>query len=109
MKRINYAGGSAVTGDRTSEAVMRYAEALASRGSSGVIDIPALDANGFQGRAQLLLGPSSELMAATEISPHDEFDDEETLKVIHLRIEGLLRPQGLAVDDPDFESERHSQ
>lgn len=102
MKRIFYASGSVVTGDRTAEAVLRYAQVLAQRSGSDVIDIPVLSDGGTVGRAQLLIGPVSELMVVTEVPRHAEFDDEETLARIDFRIEGLLRPKAQPVDESDL-------
>lgn len=105
MKRIFYASGSVVTGDRTAEAVLRYAQVLAQREGSDVVDIPIFSTEGTACRAQLLIGPTSELMVVTEVPRHEEFDDEETLSRIDLRIEGLLRPKAQPVDDSDLNVE----
>lgn len=102
MKRIFYAGGSVVTGDRTAEAVLTYAQALAQRGASDIIDIPIFAGGGTTGRAQLLIGPSSELLIATEVPRHKEYDDPGFLETIEGKLESLLRPKGQAIHADDF-------
>jgi len=105
MKRIFYASGSVVTGDRTADAVITYAQVLADREASDVIEIPVFSADGTVGRAQLLVGPASQLMVVSESERHVEFDDEETLRHIDQRIEGLLRPKAQPVDSGDLEAD----
>ncbi|MBC7724773.1 MAG: hypothetical protein H7146_08495 [Burkholderiaceae bacterium] len=102
MKRIFYASGSVVTGDRTADAVVRYAQALAQREASDMIDIPIFAAGGTAARAQLLIGPASQLMVVSEVPRHQEFDDEETLGRIDQRMEALLRPKAQPVDKADI-------
>lgn len=102
MKRISYAGGFVVTGDRTADAVLRYAQALAQRGASDIIDIPIFAAEGTSGRAQLLIGPASQLLIATEVPRHKEFDDDVILQQIEDKMESLLRPKGQPIHADDF-------
>ncbi|MET3768719.1 hypothetical protein ABIB15_001403 [Marisediminicola sp. UYEF4] len=102
MKRIFYAGGSVVTGDRTADVVLRYAQALAQREASDVIDIPIFAEGGTSGRAQLLIGPSSQLLIATEVPRHTEFDDDTFLQQIEDKMESLLRPKGQPILEDDF-------
>jgi hypothetical protein len=102
MKRIFYAGGSVVTGDRTADAVLRYADALAQREASDIIDIPIFAAGGAFGRAQLLIGPASQLLIATEIRPDEEVDDAAFLQHIDNKMESLLRPKGQPILADDF-------
>lgn len=106
MKRIFYASGSVLTGDSMAEAVVRYAEALAMRDTSDTIDIPiALDSGGL-GRAQLLIGPASQLVVVPEegggpAQVGHEPEDEETLKELARRASLLSSPHPLASDDGD--------
>lgn len=102
MKRIFYSSGSIVTGDRTADSVLNYAKALAEREASDMIDIPILGPDGVLGRAQLLIGPSSELMSVTEPPHASEPDDEVTLDSLAMRIEALLRPKSLPIDQLDL-------
>lgn len=102
MKRIFYAGGSVVTGDLTAEAVLRYAQALAQREASDIIDIPIFAAGGSSGRAQLLIGPTSQLLIATETPRHEEVDDVAFLQQIDDKMEWLLRSKGQPVHADDI-------
>ena len=102
MKRIYYASGSVVTGDRTAAAVVSYARALAAREDSDMIEIPIILPNGENGHAQVLLGPASQLMCVDEPAVDLEPDDEGTRSVLSRRIDGLLRPKAQPVDQADL-------
>ncbi len=101
MKRVFYAGGAFVTGDRTAQAVLDYAQALAEREASAAIDIPVYGPGGMRGRAQLLVGPASQLMVVSEVSDAVEVDDEATLDHLARQIEGLLRPNSRPIEVTD--------
>lgn len=98
MKRIYYINGSVVTGDRTAETVLAYAQALAQSEGSDTIDIPVIGELGETGRAQLLIGPASQLMVVTQLSTKAEFDDDEAIARIEKRILGLTRPLSRPAD-----------
>lgn len=102
MKRIFYASGSVLTGDRTADAVIKFAQVLAEREASDVIEIPIFIAGSAVARAQLLIGPASQLMTISEDPRHIEFDDEETLRLIDERVEALLCPKAQPVDIADL-------
>lgn len=102
MKRIYYVNGSVVTGDRTAETVLAYAQALARSEGSDTIDIPVISDLGERGRAQLLIGPASQLMVVSQPSTRAEFNDDEAITRIEKRILGLTRPLSRPVDSgPD--------
>jgi hypothetical protein len=65
MKRIFHAGGSVVTGSDLADAVLHYAEKLSGRGVVEVVDIPVICDGGQVGRAQFLIGASSQLTSVT--------------------------------------------
>lgn len=65
MKRIFHPGGSVVTGSDLADAVMEYAESLSGRSQVDVVDIPVLTDSGLPGRAQFLIGASSQLVSVT--------------------------------------------
>ena len=65
MKRIFHPGGSIVTGSVLADAVMLYAEALSNGCETDVVDIPVITDDGSQGRAQFLIGASSQLVSVT--------------------------------------------
>jgi len=82
MKRIFHSGGSVVTGTDLADAVMRYAEALGNRHETDVVDIPVLADDGSQGRAQILIGASSQLMSVTSADGILELTETETTDAI---------------------------
>ncbi|MDJ0322555.1 hypothetical protein QMG61_02090 [Cryobacterium sp. PH31-AA6] len=65
MKRIFHLGGSVVTGSEIADAVMHYAQSLSGRSQIGTVDIPIITDTGEQGRAQFLIGASSQLVSVT--------------------------------------------
>ena len=75
MKRILYAGGSFLTGDRIADAVLDYAAELANAGKAAKVEVPALDLEQRPERVLLLIGPSSQLLAEP-VSVGQEIDDE---------------------------------
>jgi hypothetical protein len=105
MKRIFYSSGSVVTGDRIAETIVHYAEVLALRDTSDTIDVPIALASGEIGRAQLLIGPASQLAVVPEeldVGVNvDDVDDPETLAELERRIalHGSTRPQASASSD----------
>jgi hypothetical protein len=107
MKRIYYASGSLVTGDRIAEAVIVYAELLALRDTSDTIDVPISLDSGEVGRAQLLIGPASQLVLVPEETDADadgpvaEIEDVETVIDLERRIARHRSPRPLANDDAD--------
>jgi hypothetical protein len=77
MKRISYAGGAIVTGDRLADAVMDYAAALARADLADHVRVPALAADESITEFDLLIGPASQLIAERIEIPVDELEDEE--------------------------------
>jgi hypothetical protein len=92
MKRIFYAGGSIVTGDRTAQAVAQYAEALAMRENSAMVDIPVLVGTGETGRAQLLIGPASQLAVVPEPGDDAGPDDDAIIDDLEKQTAALSSP-----------------
>jgi len=104
MKRIFYSSGSVVTGDRIAEAIVHYAEVLAQRDTSDTIDVPIVLTSGRSGRAQLLLGPASQLAVVPEETTVTDPEDIEILADLHQRIalHGSTRPQASNGDTTDY-------
>jgi len=85
MKRIYYAGTSIVTGDELAEALLAYAQALASNRSSASVEIPILLPGGGTGSAQVVLGTASEIVAVAEAADAaDVVDGELTARLLSL-------------------------
>lgn len=108
MKRIYYSSGSVLTGDRIADAVVHYAEALALRETSDTVDIPVHLENGETGRAQLLIGPASQLVVVPDPGKGEGPLDEDAIA----RMEdlagklGVARPQASNNEDAsDYESD----
>jgi hypothetical protein len=99
MKRVYYASGSVLTGDRTADAIVHYAEELASKESSDTIDIPVALGDGEIGRAQLLIGPASQLVVVPEPGEDAGPDDEATLEELSRRRRSMSSPHPQASDE----------
>jgi hypothetical protein len=98
MKRVYYASGSVLTGDRMAEAIVRYAGALALREISDTIDIPISLGGGRTARAQLLIGPASQLVVVPEADAHEDPEDEATIEDLSIRARRLSSPRPQASD-----------
>lgn len=89
MRRVRYAGGTFVTGDREADALMRYAAALANVDRAAGLRVPGLDDEGRVDDYELLVGPASQLL----VEPADRLgelpDPTELLAEIERRIDGL--------------------
>jgi hypothetical protein len=77
MQRIHYAGGELITGNAIADAVVEYAEALATRRTAASIEIPVRGDDGSTVHAQLLIGPASQLVTEELEGEFDEIVDEE--------------------------------
>jgi hypothetical protein len=93
MKRVYYASGSVLTGDRMADAVVRYAGALAMRDGSDLIDIPISLGDGTTARAQLLIGPASQLVVIPEAEEQEGPEDEATIDDLTQRARLLSSPR----------------
>ncbi|MCU1446777.1 hypothetical protein [Cryobacterium sp.] len=86
MKRIYHSGGSIVTGSDLADAVMLYAEALGNRHETDVVDIPVVAEDGNTGRAQILIGGSTQLMSVTSADDSLELTEARTADAIRDKI-----------------------
>jgi hypothetical protein len=86
MKRIYHSGGSIVTGSELADAVMLYAEALGNRHETDVVDIPVIVDDGSAGRAQILIGASSQLMSVTSADGTLELVETATADAIRHKV-----------------------
>jgi len=77
MERIYYSGDQLLTGGDIAHALVEYAAALAHRNASDSVEIPVRQEDGSIGRAQLLIGPASQLASETETSRFPEVTDDE--------------------------------
>jgi hypothetical protein len=74
IKRISYAGGSIVTGNAVTAALLEYATTVADAENSVAVDVTVLEENGETSVHTLLLSPASQFDVADVdgISPDDE-------------------------------------
>ncbi|TWX35590.1 hypothetical protein ES689_13500 [Frigoribacterium sp. ACAM 257] len=114
MKRISYAEDHLVTGDDIADAVMAYAQALAMKGQSDSIDVPAVDAAGTPRVFSILVGPASQMLTSDSISVDeargDEIRDERLVVDLAARTAALAGaspvPVPVGVDSVDLETEQ---
>ncbi|MBX0298927.1 hypothetical protein K2F54_02945 [Cryobacterium sp. 1639] len=96
MKRIYHPGGSVVTGSDLADAVMLYAEALSNRHETDVVDIPVIADDGSQGRAQFLIGRSSQLVSVTSADGVLELTEASTTTSLRNKVRSGSVPASLA-------------
>jgi hypothetical protein len=89
MEQIHYADETLRTGTDISRAVLAYAEMLARAKTSATVDIPVRHADGSTGRANLLLGPASQLVAQAYDDSASELIDETLVASIHEKVRHL--------------------
>lgn len=85
MRRLQYASGFVLTGDRTCKALLRYARALAEAGKSDVVTIPVVTDQGSYGFAHMLIGPASEIFSTPVEHAAVEPVDEEVIQYLEQR------------------------
>lgn len=112
MKTLHYAGDQLATGSDIADAVVAYAQALATHEESAAVDIPVRLDDGTTRQVSFLLGPASQLVAVPSIPDADdpEIEDVALIERITLAIArlGSSRAEPFAVgerlpeDDYDF-------
>ncbi|AMM18878.1 hypothetical protein AX769_00385 [Frondihabitans sp. PAMC 28766] len=100
MERIHYVDESLLTGTAIAQSLLRYASALARRGSSATVDIPVRRDDGSVGHASFLLGPASQMVAEDESSSFDEIVDQQLVDLFEAESARLANPQARASDQP---------
>lgn len=91
MDRIHYAGDTLLTGSDIAHALLEYARALAQAGSAETVEIPTLNDDGERGRAEILVGPASQLVSHPEDVSSDEIIDAGLVATLRERTQNLLR------------------
>ncbi|ARC58542.1 hypothetical protein AS850_15750 [Frondihabitans sp. 762G35] len=94
MELIHYADGSIMTGSAIAQALLDYAQVLASRGSAATVQVPTRMDDGTLGSATFLLGPASQIVAVTTTSPFDEVEDAALVERLETE---TARQRGAAV------------
>jgi hypothetical protein len=98
MKRIAYAGGSFLTGDRIADAILDYAAVLARSGQSDHVRVPGFGNGDALLTFDLVLGPASQILAEPVGDPRAELEDDAVIG--HLATLGRRARAG-RVGEPD--------
>jgi hypothetical protein len=85
MRRLQYASGYVLTGDRTCKAILRYARALAEARKSDVVSVPVVTDTGSYGLAHMLIGPASEIYSTPVEHAVAEPEDDEIIQDLEQR------------------------
>jgi hypothetical protein len=93
VKRLLYAGGSFLTGDRIADAVLDYAAELANAGKAVRLDVPALDLEQNQEWVSMVVGPASQIFAEP-VSVGQEMEDETFITQLRRKTNVLKRKSG---------------
>lgn len=91
MDRIHYAGDTVLTGSDIAHALLEYARALAQAGTAETVEIPTVNEQGEHVKAEILVGPASQLISHEEEVPFDEVIDGPLVAELRRRTENLQR------------------
>jgi hypothetical protein len=91
LKTIHYADYDFTTTDETADAVLAYAQALALKGRSDTVHVSGFDDAGHVREFDLLIGPSSQIIAATAESELEGVTDDASVAEIIARTEALAQ------------------
>ena len=93
MQRIFFCTGSTFfTGDAIAVAVLDYAQTLAELRRFESVDLPVRRLDGSEGRATLLLGPSSQISTESVDADLPEVVDEQLVERMRLATDLLRDP-----------------
>jgi hypothetical protein len=103
MKRITYSGGSLVTGNAITAALLDYTTTVADAENSVTVDITVLEENGETSVHTLLLSPASQFDVADVggISAEEEALRFPVPEMPHVGISGLVESNSDAGDTAD--------
>jgi hypothetical protein len=96
MKTIHYADHDITTADATSDAVLAYAQALALRGRSDTVHLSGFDEAGKARDFDLLIGPSSQIIASSSDLDLDIASDDADVAELLARTDALVRENHVA-------------
>jgi hypothetical protein len=94
MKRVSYAGGSFVSGDRIVDAVTRFTTANANVERAAEIEVPAMDVDGRVQMIGIVVGPASQ-MFYEPIVAQNELEDDEFVAQMEALTERLVAASGV--------------
>lgn len=110
MMRLDYAGGTILTGTAIARAVVRYGAALAQARGAAAIQVPGRTVDGLSGDFEVLLGPASQILVEPT-DDSDEVEDEAFLADLERRISSIERPPYVLPwdEEPDLDSSNGEQ
>jgi hypothetical protein len=91
LKTIHYADYDFTTTDETADAVLAYAQALALKGRSDTVHVFGFDDAGQAKTFDVLVGPSSQIIASTAESELKGATDDASVAEIIARTEALTQ------------------
>lgn len=109
MKKIVYGAAGVVTSDAIADAVMQYARALALGVKADLVEIPVRLESGAQDRAQILLGPASQIVSIPAETGDGELDDDAVLADLTAKTRRLGGSRPVAYSPNDFDDTDYLQ
>jgi hypothetical protein len=94
VKTIHYADHDITTTDETADAVLAYAQALALAGRSDTVHVHGVDEDGEAREFDLLIGPSSQIIASSTGVELDGVTDDAGVAEITARTKALVQNSG---------------
>jgi hypothetical protein len=108
MQRVSYGGESFITSDDGAAALLDFAASAAMSGVGEVVTLPVVLADGRVVSANLVIGPSTELMTIPIESSQAEPDTRNAAAVLRARAcqlsAGNIHAQGSAIAKTDLDS-----
>ena len=101
MKQITYAGMTFVTGTDIADALLSLVAALGDSATTASVRVPALDRDKAITTIDLVIGPSSEMVASLVDTTDDELLDPAAVSVLDSQTKSLWRPRATAATSVD--------
>jgi hypothetical protein len=102
MKRVTYAGTSFVTGSLLADSLLDLVAALGSHGATTSVTLPTVDEDGDVASVDLVIGPSSEVIAVDSPDRDPELVDEAAMTALDQH-RAALSPPRAEVSGSDIE------
>jgi hypothetical protein len=102
MKRVTYAGTSFVTGTLLADSLLDLVAALGSHGATASVTLPSVDEDGRVASVDLVIGPSSEVIAVDSPERDPELVDDAALTSLEDH-RAALSPPRAEVSGADIE------
>lgn len=97
MKRITHSGGSIVTSDAITAALLEYTTTVADAENAVTVDITVLEENGETAVQTILLSPASQFVVAT-VEGHSQKEEDERFPLPDMPMVGII---GFVETSPD--------